>query len=70
MKTLHIVAFILLIIGGLNWLLVAFNWNLVEMIFGAWPSLVQIIYILVGVSAIIELVTHGKNCKTCGSMSK
>ena len=34
MKILHMVAFILLVVGGLNWLLVAFGYNLVDMIFG------------------------------------
>ena len=67
MKALHITAFILLVIGGLNWLLVAFNFNLVQAIFGAWPALVMIIYILVGLSAIFEAATHGKNCKMCSA---
>jgi len=66
MKALHIVSFILLAIGGLNWLLVAFGWNLVESIFGAGTVVTKAIYILVGIAAIIEIVTHGKNCKTCG----
>jgi len=67
MKTLHIVAFILLVIGGLNWLLVAFGWNLVSAIFGFSGTLVMLIYILVGLSAIFEAFTHGKNCKTCSA---
>ena len=58
-------AFMLLVIGGLNWLLVGFGWNLVAAIFGAGSTLSRIIYILVGISAIIELVGHKKNCKTC-----
>ena len=69
MKALHMVSFILLIVGGLNWLLVAFHWNLVDAIFGAGSTLSMIIYILVGLAAIVEVVTHGKNCKMCGSMS-
>jgi uncharacterized membrane protein YuzA (DUF378 family) len=69
MKILHMVAFILLVVGGLNWLLVAFGWNLVDMIFGAGSTLSMIIYILVGLSAIYETVMHKKNCKMCsGSM--
>ena len=67
MKALHIVSFILLIIGGLNWLLVAFGWNLVDSIFGAGTIVSKAIYILVGIAAIIEVVTHGKNCKTCST---
>ncbi len=65
MKAIHIIAFILLVIGGLNWLLVAFGWNLVEAIFGAGSVLTQIIYILVGLSAILLIFTHKKDCKTC-----
>ena len=68
MKAIHMIAFILLIIGGLNWLLVAFGYNLVEMIFGI-GTLTMIIYILVGLSALILLFTHKKDCKMCsGSM--
>ena len=66
MKSLHIVTFILLAVGGLNWLLYAFNYNLVSMIFGAGTTLERIIYILVGLSAIAEIVTHKGNCKACG----
>jgi uncharacterized protein len=65
MKIIHLVAFILLVIGGLNWLLFAFGWNLVSTIFGAGTLLSQIIYILVGLSAIWEIVMHRKNCRTC-----
>ncbi len=64
-KTVHMVAFILLVVGGLNWLLVAFGFNLVEMIFGGMPQLVKIIYILVGLSAIYELVGHKGHCTMC-----
>jgi len=46
----------LLVIGGLNWGLVALGYNLVEGIFGFSPLLVQIIYLLVGVSAVFALV--------------
>jgi uncharacterized membrane protein YuzA (DUF378 family) len=67
MKALHIIAFILLVIGGLNWLLFAFGWNLVSTIFGAGSTLSDIIYILIGLSAILEAVTHGKNCRMCSA---
>jgi len=66
MKALHIIAFTLLVIGGLNWLLVAFGWNLVAAIFGA-GMIATAIYFLVGVSAIYEAVMHGKNCKACSA---
>ena len=67
MKTVHMVAFILLVIGGLNWLLVAFGYNLVDSLFGAESMLAQVVYVLVGLSAISELVTHKKNCRCCNA---
>jgi uncharacterized membrane protein YuzA (DUF378 family) len=69
MKYLHYVTFGLLVVGGLNWLLVAFNYNLVDMIFGAGSTLSMVVYILVGVSAIFEAATHKSNCKECSAPS-
>jgi len=52
-NALDVIALILVIIGGLNWGLVGLlNMNLVELIFGSIPVLVQAIYILVGLSAL------------------
>jgi len=63
---IHKIAFILLIIGGLNWLLVAFGYGIGNYI----PSnLAMIIYILIGLAAIYEAATHGKNCKNCNTKS-
>ena len=67
MKALHMVTFGLLVIGGLNWLLVSFNYNLVDSLFGNGSTLSMIIYILVGLSAIVEVATHKKNCKQCAA---
>lgn len=67
MKALHVVALILLIVGGLNWGLVAFNVNVVNILLGSWPILEQIVYILVGLSALYFLVTHKKDCKACSA---
>ncbi len=50
---LHKVCWVLVLVGALNWGLVgAFNFNLVMAIFGSWPMVERIIYILVGASAI------------------
>ncbi|MBX4189486.1 DUF378 domain-containing protein [Candidatus Parcubacteria bacterium] len=59
---LHTIAFILLIIGGLNWLLEAFGYGI-----GNWiPGKVAMtIYILVGLSAIYEMFGHKKLCRNC-----
>jgi uncharacterized membrane protein YuzA (DUF378 family) len=70
LKALHMVAFILLVIGGLNWGLVGiFDYNLVNSVLGSWPWLENLIYILVGLSAVIEAVKHKSNCKACGMSS-
>lgn len=61
------IAFILLVIGGLNWLLIGlFDMNVV-MLLGA--MLAKIVYILVGLSALVVLFTHKKDCKMCASPS-
>jgi uncharacterized protein len=51
------IAFILVVVGGLNWGLVGiFNFNLISAIFGDMSALARIIYILVGLSALLTLV--------------
>lgn len=65
MKALHIVAFILLVVGGLNWALYAFGINLVNIILGSWPMLEKVVYVLVGLSAVYLVATHKGGCKTC-----
>lgn len=55
MKTLDIVTRILLIVGGLNWGLVgAANFDLVAAIFGSGSALAKIVYIVVGLSALVQ----------------
>lgn len=61
MKTLYYIAFTLVIIGALNWLLVgAFEFNLVDFIFGVSSILSRIIYVLVGISGLIVIPLYGK----------
>jgi uncharacterized membrane protein YuzA (DUF378 family) len=55
MGTLGWIAFVLLIIGGLNWGLAVFDFNLVSVIFGT-GVLAKIIYALVGLSAIFAII--------------
>ncbi len=59
---LHKIAFVLLIIGGLNWLLEAFGYGIGNYVSG---SVSQVIYILVGVAAIYEIFSHKARCKEC-----
>ena len=65
MKATHYVAWILVVVGALNWLLVAFGWNLVDAIFGGGSTLSKIVYILVGISGLWLIFTHKKSCKCC-----
>jgi uncharacterized membrane protein YuzA (DUF378 family) len=66
LNTLDWVALVLVIIGGLNWGLVAINptWNLVEMLQVVW--LIKLVYALVGLSAIYTIFVVKKmgNCCT------
>lgn len=57
MRTLNIITLLLIIIGGLNWLLVGlFQFDLVAAIFGGQDAaLSRIVYILVGLSAIWQI---------------
>ncbi len=67
MKAIHIVTFILLVVGGLNWGLSALGYNVVEMLLGGWPMVLKVVYLLVGLAAVVELVTHKKCCGACSS---
>ena len=63
------IAGILTIIGGINWGLVGIgmfmgsSWNLVNMIFGTMPKVEALIYLLVGISAVVMI--FGCKCKKC-----
>jgi hypothetical protein len=62
MKGLKMIAFILLVIGGLNWGLVgAFEFDLVATLFGDMSTVSRIVYVLVGLSALVEIFTYKKN---------
>jgi len=57
MKTVDVVIWTLLAIGGLNWGLVGvFNFDLVAAIFGDMSILSRIVYTLVGLAAIYDVV--------------
>jgi len=56
MKHLQSIAFLLLIIGGLNWGLVGLlDFDLVAYLFGFGSLISDIVYMLVGLSAIISI---------------
>jgi len=61
MKAVHVIAYILLLVGGLNWGLVGlFNYNLVAAIFA---GITPVVYILVGLAALYFLITDKRDWK-------
>lgn len=58
MRFINILTLLLIIVGGLNWLLVGlFEFDLVAAIFGGQQAvLARAVYILVGLSAIWQLI--------------
>ena len=61
MKSVNLIALILLIVGGLNWGLVGlFNFDLVAAIFGDMALISRVVYTLVGISAIVSAVSAKK----------
>lgn len=69
MKALHMIAFLLLIVGGLNWGLIAlFDLDLVQAVVGSIPMGAKLVYGLVGASAVYIVATHKTDCKTCAKV--
>jgi uncharacterized protein len=71
--TMGMIAKILVIIGGVNWGLVGIgmffggsNWNVVNLILGSMPILEAVVYILVGISAVVMI--FGCRCGKCKEM--
>jgi uncharacterized protein len=58
MYTLNLITLLLIIVGGINWLLVGlFQFDLVAAIFGGQDAgLARIVYILVGLSALWQIM--------------
>lgn len=69
MRLLHMIAFLLVIVGGLNWGLVGvFQFNLVHVLSAGVPAAEQAVYVLVGAAALFVLVTHKSDCTTCSKL--
>lgn len=62
-------AWVLVIIGALNWGLVGIggfmgeNLNLVNLLLGAWPVVENIVYLLVGIAGVMGLFAHKCGCR-------
>ena len=67
----HKICGVLVIIGGLNWGLVGLamlvsngsNWNVVNLLLGSWPVVEAVVYVLVGIAAVVKI--FGCKCKKC-----
>lgn len=65
-KIIHMIAFLLVIVGALNWGLVGVaDINLVNKLLGAYPYAEKAVYALVGLSALWLVVFHSQECKYC-----
>lgn len=69
--SMSMIAKILVIVGGLNWGLVGAsmlfangsNWNIVNLLLGTWPTVEGIVYLVVGISAVMMI--FGCKCAKC-----
>lgn len=67
MKALKMLAYLLVIVGGLNWgLFGLMDVNLVNLLLGSVPALETVVYVLVGLSAVWLLVDYDKYSKVWG----
>ena len=75
MKALHCTSFVLVIIGALNWGLIAIgywmgsDWNIVSLILGSWPTVEYLVYLLVGLSALVLMFSKKCSCSYCNGNS-
>lgn len=71
MKIVHVLTFVLVVVGAVNWGLVGLggflnaDLNVVSMLLGSWPQVEWAVYVLVGLSGLTLLVTHKKACRDC-----
>ena len=66
MQYVKLVSYLLIIIGALNWGLIgAFNFDLVARLFGDMTIWTRTVYLLVGISAFISLITMAIDKDTC-----
>lgn len=63
---MHKLAFILLVVGGLNWLLVGvLGWDISRFLGGETSMASRVVYVLIGLAAIYEVSMHKGTCKEC-----
>jgi uncharacterized membrane protein YuzA (DUF378 family) len=70
MKYLNKVAYILVIVGALNWGAVGlFQMDIVEKVLGDMTMSSRLIYVLIGISAVVFLITKTCKCNHCKDCS-
>jgi uncharacterized protein len=66
LESLHKLSFIFVMLGGLSWGLIAFlDFNLIHFIFISVPALERLIYLIIGLSALSEVIIHRGVCRLC-----
>jgi uncharacterized membrane protein YuzA (DUF378 family) len=72
LKYLHLVSYILLFVGGLNWGYLGLTGdNLLEILLGdALGNAMNYLYVLVGAATVYLAATHMTYCKYCGKGKK
>lgn len=71
MKSIHYLAFLILIVGGLNWLALGlFGWELGELLGGQEAFASKVLYIIMGLAAVYELLMHKSQCRTCSMIKR
>ena len=72
-RWLHLIAFIFVIVGAIDLGLFGLipsdasgqGFDLLQTIFGFSPTLLEVIYLIIGISGVYLLVIHRKECKVC-----
>ncbi len=65
-RGIHMITFGLLLIGGLNWGIFGLTgWDIGQLFGGMDSTVSTVIYVLVGLSAVYELLIHKKDCRLC-----
>jgi uncharacterized membrane protein YuzA (DUF378 family) len=72
-KWLHMASFILVVVGAIDLGLFGLipanasgqGFDLLQAIFGFSPTLLEIVYVLIGASGVYLLVIHKGECKVC-----
>ncbi|WP_251861236.1 DUF378 domain-containing protein [Clostridium sp. Marseille-Q2269] len=65
MRTLDIIALILVVIGAINWGLIGFfSFDLVAALFGTMSAFSRVVYALVGIAGLYAISFFGKDRET------